>query len=89
MRDSDRATRLEQQLCQRTANDIGVSHDDRMTSLKIAQMIGEQDHTTGRCAGHEAGDAQCEPSCIDGMKAIDVLAGFDSIQDRGTIDMIR
>ena len=81
MRDRHRGVFVEQQLHQRTADQVGAADDDGVHAFERGVHAFGQDDAAERRAGRQRGKAAGEASGIVRMQPVDVLGGIDGIDD--------
>ena len=81
MRNRHRGVFIEQQLHQRTADQIGAADDDGVHAFQRGMHAFGQDDAAERRAGRQRGKAAGEPPGIVRMQPVDVLGGIDGVDD--------
>ena len=81
MRDGHRRVFVQQQLHQRTADQIGAADDDGVHAFQRGVHALGQDDAAERRAGRQRGKSAGEASGIAGMQPVDILGGIDGVDD--------
>ena len=89
MRDRHRRILVEQQLHQRTADQIGAADHDRIHAFQRGMHALGQDDAAERRAWRQRGKAAGEPAGIVRMQAVDILGRIDGVDDGFGVDRFR
>src|SRR5215216_3696373 len=89
MTDRHRRISLQQQLRQRTSNDLTATDDARIRTTDFDTAVVEEFHDAGRSARHEHGSSHSQLARAYRMKPVDVLRWIDSFDDCSLVDLAR
>ena len=89
VRDGHRCTFPDQELRHWFADDVRPADHDGVEAAEAAELLLQQMEAAERRARHEGREARRQPSCIDGVKPVDILRGIDRLDDAGCVDLRR